>query len=870
MLRLLGARVSLTATIQPEMCEFLNKLLPFLHLVDIEDDVLFENYIIIDMLTSDEDQDLVFTVKPLHFERGCSVLHQSRVTPGTRMGQNAILAPRSLAQGYVPDNCAVINCDVLDRKALEARPALKGCLGAGILRRPHHHNQASWMAVYAAVPMLLTLETAVSFALVFTYSIHRYQLLQEAISLDLTSFSNYIFDMLLIMTLVTNLRPALIVIAAKWTLIGKQQAGEVSVTDGLVLRYHFFDVCHSLYDLNYGQMVQMRFLTIFTPILNLYYAAMGARIPWSAILSGAATAQTVRSLELIDFHDEVYLAAEVVFRTHAVLWSPDTFKQRIIYQPITLKKEAFIGPNSSIMSGTILESRAGVMEGSLVPAQAIVKTGTAVVATGQRMPFKHDRDTVPSDYVWAYHFRMTLFLVMVRTPLSFFPVILSAMTGITIIALGYAIADAALQGDHSDGTFDDVLLPLLVSLPFTVAVRGVFSSYIGLPLLGVTTIIVQKCIMGGLAKEGTRYPYRGWAHSRWATCFALTRPMFMSTFFDPLWKYSKLQDLMWWCAGVKMGKFADCPMKFPAQPEISMIEVGEYSSVRSIVYGHAFGSGYLNFQRVRIGKAVTSNGFLISPGSTVPDGATIAPLTIISKIQEIKAPGQTVAGILPRIAERTDDEYNGIFIPAGSKVQPWRYLENDGDDIELGGDRAAAMKLNKPFASRPSEPRLRCLGFVVLLAFLLPSIFNGIILTPFMHDLANVLKAEATVKPLVDRYHTFEVAFNLRETHKWADVHRWAEQGYGSGRVPDALVAGAAWVSPLAAAAVPAAKHIPSPPEQGLAAPPEVGGALDDGADGVEEAALAKPSTVSLGSDEAVLANDGAASDAKALVPAGM
>jgi len=763
-----------------------------------------ENYIILSNVTSDEEQEHVFYVKPLRFERGCSVLHQSRIAAGTRLGQDSILAPRSYAQGYVPDNCAVINCDVVDQKTLEARPALKGCLGAGILRRPHHHQRPGWMAIYALLGFAILFEAALVFAVMTTHSVHRYQQMQESPQIDAQMYISYLTDSLLLLAVMTHIRPALLVVAAKWLVIGKQQPGEVTVTDGLIMRYWFFDVLHGLYDLNYGHMVQMRFLSIFTPIVNLYYAAMGARIPWSVILSAMATAQTVRGLELLDFHEEVYLAAEVVFRTHVVLWSAADGKQRVIYQPITMKREAFLGPNSSVMPGSTMEPRAGLMEGSLLPGQAVVKTGTAVVATGQRMPFKHDRETVPSDSTWAYYLRMTFFLVTVRVPMVFIPLIMSAgvaLTSITFcVSLTSMLLDNMVDLDLSD--FNNYLIPFFLSLPFAYGVRCVACSYIGVPSFGIATILVNKLLMGGLAEEGVKYPYRGMAHARWATCFSLTRPVFMTTYFDPLWKNgTKLPDLMWWIAGVKIGKFADCPMKFPAQPEISMIEVGDYSSVSSITYGHAFGSGYLGFQRVRIGKAVTSKAFLISPGSTVVDGATISPLAIVSKIQEIKEPGQAVCGVLPRVAQRTEGDYDGIFIAPGSKVQPWRFHEADeayGNDLELGHGKRIASQATKgymkasPSKRGPPRPCRSSSLFCVLLALVIvPSAYNGLIMLPYLHDMTLALKAEASVKPLVDSYHRFEATLHLKETHKWEDVRRWAEQG--TGWVSDsALMPGAA------------------------------------------------------------------------------
>jgi len=232
-----------------------------------------------------------------------------------------------------------------------------------------------------------------------------------------------------------------------------------------------------------------------------------------------------------------------------------------------------------------------------------------------------------------------------------------------------------------------------------------------------------------------------------------------------------------------------------------MIEVGDYSSVSSITYGHAFGSGYLGFQRVRIGKAVTSKAFLISPGSTVVDGATISPLAIVSKIQEIKEPGQAVCGVLPRVAQRTEGDYDGIFIAPGSKVQPWRFHEADeayGNDLELGHGKRIASQATKgymkasPSKRGPPRPCRSSSLFCVLLALVIvPSAYNGLIMLPYLHDMTLALKAEASVKPLVDSYHRFEATLHLKETHKWEDVRRWAEQG--NGWVSDsALMPGAA------------------------------------------------------------------------------
>lgn len=135
---------------------------------------------------------------------------------------------------------------------------------------------------------------------------------------------------------------------------------------------------------------------------------------------------------------------------------------------------------------------------------------------------------------------------------------------------------------------------------------------------------------------------------------------------------------------------------------------------------------------------------------------------------------------------------------------------------------------------------------MLLSVFVLPCFFAGLIVLPFMHDMSLALKAEASAKPLIDSYHQFEAAFHLKETHQWADVHRWAEQGYGSGRIlPTGLSAetsDALWVSP--ATAVPPVEKAPlnvaHAPEttvvDGSVAQPEVGKASSEKGESVPSA----------------------------------
>ena len=759
-LRVLGARVAPNATIQAELCYFFRDNLPFLHLMDIEEDVLIEHQVILYMTTSDDEQELVFTCHELFLGRGCSLLSFSRVGAGARLEENVTVAPRSYAQGHVPANSAVISCDVIDEKKLKARPELHELLVVSLPRLPSHHTRPGWIVLYSGIAVGVFLMVA---AIAATVGVSMVETI-SSLPPDLSSVT-YTCSVLLIEALVfAHLVGGVLVIAAKWLVVGRVRPGSSQLTDSLIVRLWLFDLVFSFFDPNYGTLAVLRFGTVFTPLMNLYYMALGLRVPWSCILSPLPTALACRTLELLDISDGVYISGEVAFRPQGVTQSAGDVAAGgglLFAKPITFKRDSFIGPNAVIQPGAIFETRAGSCESGVTAGGAIIKSGTATVGCGQRMPFRHERESVPAASPWTYHFATTILTLVYRLPLSIsyhFGTVF--VNGSLQLLLWVALA---LYYEHPMEDWEHLIPKAMLLSPAMAGVRLLYASYVGMVAQGVTSICANHVLMFGLLREDAKYPYFGWAHARWAICFASCRPMHTAAIIDPLWKYSSLSKIMYIMGGAKMGRFVDdFPGAFPTQPELQMIELGGYNSLpNNSTYAHSFGAGFMRFQAVRIGKAVVSKANLISPGVDVPNGTTIAPLTILSRVQTLTAPGQAVCGILPRVGERTSD---GLYLTPGCGVRPCvrhdlrRGAYDDLDDIEVGGGKAAKLGVSMPrqvptmdrrrrsMAMRVGASKLRrCLLLFALCVMAVPlSSYVALVVLPYMHDLLLFTSARTT------------------------------------------------------------------------------------------------------------------------------
>lgn len=110
-----------------------------------------------------------------------------------------------------------------------------------------------------------------------------------------------------------------------------------------------------------------------------------------------------------------------------------------------------------------------------------------------------------------------------------------------------------------------------------------------------------------------------------------------------MWTQTSFPRVLYRFAGATVGRHVSFHYNYPNQPEMRLLSYGECAYLGCFtpygptgIYSHNFGKGYLKFDPTRVEAAVRNDHtMMVSPGSTVPAGATVGPRTCISKVSSL-------------------------------------------------------------------------------------------------------------------------------------------------------------------------------------------------------------------------------------------
>jgi non-ribosomal peptide synthetase-like protein len=413
-------------------------------------------------------------------------------------------------------------------------------------------------------------------------------------------------------------------IIIKWLVIGRFQPGRYPLWGVYYYRWWFV---RSI--LAYAP----RWFLVGTPLLNLYFRLLGARIGKNVHL---ATDEAV-AMDLLTIGDDTHVGADTVLSGCTV----EGGMLRI--EPIVVGRRCFVGSQCVLRPGAILGDDVVVEDLSLVRSGIQVRAGkrragspaAPVPSAGK----EQEREPPRSPSALG----RTVFALVTALCFFLFPALI-----ITALFPGMVLLD--LMSAELGGYWYLAFTPL-VALSFVV--------------LLCLEIVLLKWLIIGRVKPG-KYPLYGLFHLRkWFVdqlldlSLNVLRPLYASLYTVPFYRL----------LGARVGRDAEISTAAFVSPDL--LTVGEGSFVADAVSLGAvrYEGGYVTVGEVRIGtKTFIGNSALLPPGSAVGNDCLVGCLsTLPAAAEDALKPGATWLGSpafsLPKRQESTAFPEEQTFRP---------------------------------------------------------------------------------------------------------------------------------------------------------------------------------------------------------------
>lgn len=370
-------------------------------------------------------------------------------------------------------------------------------------------------------------------------------------------------------------------IILKWLLVGRLKPGNYPLYSVFHLRWWLMQRILDAVAVEYLEA---------TPLLNLYYRLMGAkigkRVHFRSYNIGAFDLVSVGDDTVLD--DATSLLAYTIEHGHIRL------------APIAIGKRCHIGAGSLLQLNTRMADDSRILHLSLLTEG----TATAPHETWFGSPANRllHADPLPEKPLPVSTARRLFFASLQTLGIFLLPVVYLAALFPGLILLN----DLAI--DYGETW----------SLLFAPAVAVAFI------VLLLAEIIAVKWLLLGRVKEGD-YPLYGWFTTRkWfvdqlmALSLDIMGPLYATLYLNPWYK----------ALGAKLGRRAEISTASAASPDL--LDVGEESFIADAVLlgPPTVSSNRLRLQKVRIGKrAFVGNSALIPPGAIIADSALIGVLS---------------------------------------------------------------------------------------------------------------------------------------------------------------------------------------------------------------------------------------------------
>eukprot|EP01061_Rhynchopus_euleeides_P020989 TRINITY_DN3415_c0_g1_i1.p1 TRINITY_DN3415_c0_g1~~TRINITY_DN3415_c0_g1_i1.p1 ORF type:complete len:1116 (+),score=469.44 TRINITY_DN3415_c0_g1_i1:243-3350(+) len=565
-----------------------------------------------DRVTINPDVDLGFEfsldgfnyeMRELWIGAGSTLCFGASVVAGTQFGQATTVCVRATAQGIVPSGSTVYHETVLrpgehPPVPVSASTTLRTTLGG------------TWDLVVAQVLGLLAILVVMDFALAFTVVYVAYLLVNMFMTCNDLGYG-YIRDLpvldaasiiaLFLTPVVMGSLVSVLAVVLKWAVLGRWKEGSHRLTTFLVWRFWFvrqvLNLAENLFVLLYFR---------YTPVMWLWFVALGAKFRTSAILSP----YTTYNHDLIEVGDECYLG----FQPYIPTLSCDHVEGIATFKKTYIRNRSFIGPGATLLAGACLESDSAVSAGGVLGKDRTVRRGTLHFGSKITVAYKPEPRL---DNNIIFNVYQLVLCVLVRFPVQFLMSLVPLLVGFLFIAW--------VNPDWSSDLYVSLTLILCLSRQFNIIVM----PFVLLPY-GVAT----KWIFLGRIKEGQEANWRSFHHANWIHCLITS-----GTVIVPMLSvYQKTFLCRWFfiLRGGKVGPNTVIHMP-PPSPENDVMELGDgVFFENSTYYAHNFLNGYLKYEGVKVGDGVINTFAVhVTPGSTIPDGTLLGPNTLTFKGSEM-------------------------------------------------------------------------------------------------------------------------------------------------------------------------------------------------------------------------------------------
>ena len=375
-------------------------------------------------------------------------------------------------------------------------------------------------------------------------------------------------------------------IALKWLVIGRYRAGEYPLWGSYYIRFWFVNTIQSAIPVHY---------LAGTPLLNIYFRFMGARVGRNVHLSSPNFA----CYDLLDIGDDTSVGVDATAAGYHVE------NGKLIIGNIRIGKGCFIGTRAVMRENSSLADGAALEDMSLLPAGQTVPAGERWLGSPAKRSAEH-RSAGAHEHAQAEQcsaLRRFGFACLHAIGVALFPACILAAILPGVVLMNHL--------NYEDDYYTYLTLAPLVAFSYVV-------------LLGLE-IAAFKWLLLGRVKPG-RYPIHSLFYVRkWFVDHLMDLsldflgPLYASVYLEPWFKL----------LGAKLGKQAEISTAGAISPDL--LDIGDESFLAdSVTLGAArVEGGFITLDHCRVGKrAFVGNSAMLPPGSGVADNALVGCLSL--------------------------------------------------------------------------------------------------------------------------------------------------------------------------------------------------------------------------------------------------
>lgn len=377
-------------------------------------------------------------------------------------------------------------------------------------------------------------------------------------------------------------------LAAKWILIGRYKAGSYPLWRGYYLRWWF---------VNRLQVLANADILAGTPLMNLYYRAMGAKVGNNVIIDTAQAS----AWDLISIGDNSSIGYETQLLGYRVE------NGMLHLGPVTIGKDAFVGIHSTLGLNTKMEDHSFLDDQSMLPDSSLIRKGEGFKGSPAKKASVH----VPK----------------VEMPVKRYPLFFGFIHMIQIMLIDACLL-VPTAGISALIAYTQFTFGLQYAIATTLAAVPLGFIAYALYIVALKRLVLNKAKPGIYSTESVFYLRKWFADRLIKHSKLLLLPLYTTIFF-PHW----LRLL-----GAKIGARAEISVLGYYSPEL--IEMGEESffADSSIIGGKKFYRGHFEIAKNIIGKRS-----FVGNGSFLPVGANIGENCLLG-VQSCPATLQTPDG----------------------------------------------------------------------------------------------------------------------------------------------------------------------------------------------------------------------------------